>query len=697
MGYRMKKIGIHILAFFVARCQVLGMYPFVVPYFMAAYMDEQGSFSLLIVMMLGILSKTAYVSCFKYFLVIGMLLFILHHTDRKKLFSNNYMIAFAAGVILWSVSMPFEYIITGKNISILYSLLEGIIATCGTFVLEQGLVAFYVGTGRRFATNERFIGFFCLITMFLFGLPTIYSPIHILFIISSYLLLCYSYRFESGIGMSMGGIVGLVMAFQTGEISWIAIMVLLSGLIVILRELGKIGVLLGYFSGYLLLGFVYQHALLERNILISSLIVLFAFLFTPEKFLCRVFRGREANTLSSGDILMQEVTRERLTDFGHAFMEMEKMLLLHENEIAIPDDLSNVYLSGDGISLLNAVESQSNRLTEIRRSFVRQLGQIGETIAGFSGELSESTLLHEQFESRITESLYRRGIIVSKAMIVKDKNGRLEAYVQCCLEKKGLVTGDMMADMVSAVLGKDMVCAKRGDEAVGKKDGTYIFLEKGKFMLTTGIVRKNRLGETKCGDNFSISKIDELKAVLMLSDGMGSGEPANIKSEQVVELLEQLLSAGFRRELAIWLLNSFISFLSNGNISSTLDLTMIDLYDGTADFIKLGASTTFIKRKETVECIRSTSLPVGVLEQVEFDTCKRKLYHGDIIVMISDGILDGVIFENKETYLADLIASMDTNNVQSMAQAILDDISRMNRGCLKDDSTVLVAGLWERS
>lgn len=697
MGYRLKKIGIHILAFFVARCQVLGMYPFVVPFFMAAYMNEQSSVTLYIVMMLGILSRKAYVSCFKYFLVIGVLLLILNHTDRKKLFSNHYMIALAAGVILWSVSMPFEYVITRKSLCILYSLLEGVIATCGTFVLEQGLVAFYVGTSRRFATNERFIGFFSLVTLFLFGIPKMYQPVHLLFIISSYMLLCYSYRFESSVGMSMGGIVGLVLAFQTGEISWLAIMVLLSGLIVILRELGKVGVMLGFFSGYLLLGFLYQPDLLKENIVISSLLVLFAFLVTPEKFLCKVARGREINTLSSQDILMQEVTKERLADFGQAFIEMEKMLILHEKEMKIPDDLSNVYLSGDGISLLNAVESQSNRLTEIRRSFVRQLGQIGETIAGFSGELSETTLMHEQFESRITESLYRYGVMVSKALLVKDKNDRLEAYVHCSLEKKGLVTGEMMAALVSDVLAKEMVCVKRSDETVGKKESTFTFLEKGMFLLTTGIVRKNRLGETKCGDNFSISKIDEQKAVMMLSDGMGSGEPANIKSEQVVELLEQLLSAGFQRELAIWLLNSFISFLSNGNISSTLDLTMIDLYDGTADFIKLGASTTFIKRKDKVECIRSTSLPVGILEQVEFDTCKRKLYHGDILVMISDGILDGIIFENKETYLVDFIASLDTNNVQSMAQAILDDISRMNRGCLKDDSTVLVAGLWERS
>ena len=696
MGYHMKKLGIHVLAFFVARCQVLGMYPFVVPFFVASYIDKQSSLSLYLVMMLGILSRRAYMPCLKYFLVIGSLLLILRFTDRKKLFSTNYMIALAAGVLLWSVGMPVEYLLTHDTYSILYSLLEGIIAACGTFVLEQGLVAFCVGTGRRFATNERFIGFFCLISMFLYGLPTIYEPVHILFIVSSYLLMCYAYRFESSIGMSMGGIVGLTMAFQTGEVLWLAVMLLLSGLIIILRELGKIGVMSGFFSGYLLLGFLYQHMLLEKNILISAILVVFAFFFTPEKFLCKVIRDREVNTLSSQDVLAQEVTRRRLENFGHAFVEMEKMLLLHENEITIPDDLSNVYLSGDGISLLNAVESQSNRLTEIRRSFVRQLGQIGETIAGFSGELSETTLLHEQFESRITESLYRYGVTVSKAMLVKDKNGRLEAYVHCCLERKGLVTGETIAGLVSRILEKDMICVRGCEETLRTRESTFVFLEKGKYMLTTGIVRKNRLGETACGDNFSVSKINEQTAVLMLSDGMGSGEPANIKSEQVVELLEQLLSAGFRRELAIWLLNSFISFLSNGNVSSTLDLTMVDLCDGMTDFVKLGASSTFIKRKNRVECIHSTSLPVGVLEQVEFDTCGRKLYHGDVIIMISDGILDGIIFENKETYLMELIASLDTNNAQVMAQEIIDDITRMNRGQLKDDSTVLVAVLWER-
>ena len=54
------------------------------------------------------------------------------------------------------------------------------------------------------------------------------------------------------------------------------------------------------------------------------------------------------------------------------------------------------------------------------------------------------------------------------------------------------------------------------------------------------------------------------------------------------------------------------------------------------------------------------------------------------------------MFENKETYLAELIADLDTNNVQKMAESIMQEVVSMQRGQMRDDSTVLVAGVWER-
>ena len=698
MRYSMEKIGIHILAFMVARCTLLGLCPFVVPFFVAAYLQEKSTVGMYVLMMFGVFSRMGTTAVVKYSIVIVFLLVLMKKTDRKRMFADSLQTALAAGVILCAVSMPYEYIVTGKDISLVYSFLEGLIATCFVLILEQSFLALRVGTGRMFATNERFVGLFVMMTVALFGCPGMTEPVNLLYVLCSGLLLYNSYRFGSSVGMSTGAVTGLVLALEMENVNILAVMILLSSLIVLLRELGKIGVLTAYVAGHILLGYLYENSLLRENMLTSMIAVAVLFFVTPRRWLKRVAQVREGNTALSQDILIQEATKSRIDDFGQAFLAMEKMLEMHERERGAfePQGLSNVYLSGDGISLLNVVEFQSNRLAELRKNFIRQLGQIGDVITTFPVEIADSSLQTEFFEGRINESFGKIGVKVSKALLIKDKNEMVKAYVSCRLAREQLVTGEQLEERISKVLGKAMVCMDRRNDVVLKQESRYCFVEQGKFMLTTGVVQRNRSGEALCGDNFSVTKIDTQKAVLMLSDGMGTGMDAYVKSEQVVELLEQLLSAGFCRELAVELLNSFISFLAEGEISSTLDLSVVDFYTGEVDFIKLGASTTFIKRRNTVECIRSTSLPVGVMEQVEFDTCQRKLYHGDMIIMVSDGVLDGIIFEDKEEYLADVIAKQETSNVQAMAEMIMQQVEKMQRGTMRDDSTILIAGVWER-
>lgn len=698
MWYKIERFGIHILAFLAARCCLVGMYPFVVPFFMSTYLQNQSSVGIFVALMLGLLSTAGIRDVVRYGLVLVCLLVLLKETDRSRMFSSNYQIALASGVVLWAVSMPFQYLVTGKEISVVYTLLEGVLCGCAVLILEQGMLALRAGTGRMFADNKRFVGIFALMGVTLFGCPVVEQPVSILYIICGYLLLYYTYRFDGSIGMATGSITGLVLAFSKEQVSYLAVMILLASLVVIMKELGKPGVLLAYLSGYILLGVMYETSLLTPEMLGSTLGVLVLFLLTPSLWL-KQSRGRtQPATRVSQDILLQEASCEKIQNFGQAFLAMEKMLRVYEDgkDTSIPEGLSNMYLSGDGISLLNAVESQSNRTLEIRRNFIRQLGQIGQVIQSFPATMWERPVNMELFEGRVIQRFARLGVNVSKALMVTDADNRKKVYVSCYLDKGKVVTGKMLAESLRGIVGKGMVCVNHGEDLVGRREQRYEFAEEAAYMLTTGIVRKNRKGEAYCGDNFSVIRLADGKAILMISDGMGSGECAYAKSEQVVELLEQLFCAGFGRELAIELLNSFVSFLEDGGASSTLDLAVFDLYNGMTDFIKLGASTTFIRRKNQVEYIRSSSLPVGVLEQIEFDTCERKLYHGDIVVMVSDGVLDGVIFENKETYLAELIADLDTNNVQRMAETIMEEIVAMQRGQMRDDSTVLVAGVWER-
>lgn len=698
MHYRMKEIGIHILAFMVARCSLLGMYPFVVPFFMAAYLKDVSSISLFTALLFGVMSTFSGQEVLRYAIVLIFLLILLNKTDREKIFSGNLQIALAAGMILWGVSMPFEYVVTGRVISLVYTFLEGIIAGCMTLVFEQGFDALRVGTSRMFADNRRFVGLFALMAAGLFGCPGIKEPIPLTYIVAAYLLLYNAYRFDGGVGIATGSLVGVVLSIWSGQVSYLAVMIAVAGLIVVLKELGKPGVLLAYVGGTVLLGATYESSLLNDNMLIGGLIVTAAFILTPKDMLKRVVTRSGEVTRSSQDILVQEATRRQIENFGQAFIAMEKMLSVHEKDYPdrIPTGLSNMYLSGDGISLLNAMESENSRLNELRRNFIRQLRQVGEIITGFQGEILEESFPVDNFESRISERLWRRGVTVSKAVCLRDRDGRLHVYIRCVVTSNRVVSGKMLARTVGNVVRRTVKCVDRGNDVVGKSESIFYFIEEGKYYLTTGLVRKNRTGESLCGDNFSITKLENEKAYCMISDGMGSGENAYNKSGQIMDLLEQLLSAGFGRKLAVELLNSFISFITDGGGSSTLDITVFDLYTGNADFIKLGASTTFIRHEDKVECVRSTTLPVGVLEEIEFDTCTRKLYHGDIVVMISDGVLDGITADNREDYLAGLIAANDTDNVQKLAQLIMDKVCEMQDGRLKDDSTVMAIGLWER-
>ena len=698
MRYRIYKIGIHILAFMVARCTLLGMYPFVVPFFMAAYLEKQSSFSLFLALLFGVMSGFEGQEVVRYGIILLFILILLNRTKRERIFSGDLQIALAAGMILWGVSMPYEYIITGNVNSLLLTFLEGVVAGCMTLVFEHGFAAMRVGTSRIFADDKRFIGLFLLIAAGLFGLPGIDAPFSLAFTIGGYLVMYFSYRFDAGIGIAMGSLCGALMAFTSCKISYLVVMLAFSGILVLLKEIGKVGVLLGYVSAMVLLGVTYERTVLDSNMLIAVLIAAFIFLLTPQSALKRVRTGVVEVTGSGQDILVQEVTKRQIEDFGQAFIAMEKMLSFHEEEwdSGMQEGLSKMFADGNAISLLNAVESENNRLNELRRNFIRQLRQVGEIIMGFQGEILKESFPVDNFEVRLFDKCRKRGIEVSKAVCLKDKAGRLCVIMKCRCRGNRIVSGKMLSRSVGNIIRKNMYCVGRAEDIVGKEESIFTFTEEGNYILTTGLTRRNRVGESLCGDNFSITKLHNEKVVCMISDGMGSGSDAYSKSRQIVDLLEQLLSAGFGREFAVELMNSFISFLTDGSASSTLDLSVFDLYTGMVDFIKLGASTTFIRHEDRVECIRSSSLPVGVLEEIEFDTCERKLYDGDIIVMVSDGVLDGINAIDAEAYLAGLIADIDTENVQKIAQLIMEDVERMQEGRLPDDSTVMVVGIWEK-
>ena len=125
---------------------------------------------------------------------------------------------------------------------------------------------------------------------------------------------------------------------------------------------------------------------------------------------------------------------------------------------------------------------------------------------------------------------------------------------------------------------------------------------------------------------------------------------------------------------------------------ATLDVAILDLYLGNMEFMKNGACPTFIKNKRNVNVVKSVSLPAGILENVDLVVYDKDLEDGDIIIMCSDGILESNSeYENKEIWIKNLLEEIETDNVQKIANILLNQSIDNGVGIAKDDMTVIVA------
>ena len=228
------------------------------------------------------------------------------------------------------------------------------------------------------------------------------------------------------------------------------------------------------------------------------------------------------------------------------------------------------------------------------------------------------------------------------------------------------------------------------------------FREDTKYKVLTGLARIAKSGEKVSGDNYSFLELPRQGELLMvLTDGMGSGEMAYRDSGNLIEALEYLMEAGFEKKSAFRLLNTLFVVNYEGQSFTTLDMTAINLHTGQCEIMKNGAATTFVKRQNGVDTIVSNALPVGVDMEAEPDVMTVELQEGDMIIMVSDGVLDGFYERNMtgddQEDMSTFIEELTCCNPKDVAnQILMNALARSTREAT-DDMSVLVAGIWNKN
>lgn len=336
----------------------------------------------------------------------------------------------------------------------------------------------------------------------------------------------------------------------------------------------------------------------------------------------------------------------------------------------------------------------NNRIVQSREGCAIQLDTFAQMIQHATRELDASIFSDELLEKKLKTRLRRIGVRVLSTVFFMTPKGRYEIHITGKAAKGQCVSTREIADVLSASTGRSMILEKDERQVLGEDYCTVICMEGPRYQILQGVAKIGKGCSKISGDSFLMKELPGGMQGAILSDGMGTGEAAFKESAMVVEMLEELLDAGFPKVTAIQMMNTALVMGREEVRFSTIDMSIFDLYEGTCEILKVGASTTFIKHGKQIEKIHSTSLPIGVIQNLEVESRSRQMEDGDFVIMVTDGVLDAIPLGQQEYLMDAILKKADMINPKEMAHFVLEQVLKASGEVPVDDMTVLVVGIW---
>ncbi|MDR1262192.1 MAG: SpoIIE family protein phosphatase [Oscillospiraceae bacterium] len=338
----------------------------------------------------------------------------------------------------------------------------------------------------------------------------------------------------------------------------------------------------------------------------------------------------------------------------------------------IPDTLKQVNRAKNRLSSFEAAQMQASRLAKTQLQ-----GQVA-LLNQLSTLLAQAAAVEPSERLAISRALSKTRWRVCTAMPY-----RLDDLLQIVLippEKADL--GEPPLTALSRALAMPLVSKPLWD-------GLVYVSQRPALSVVAGIATCPAHGQLENGDGWRSQPLPRARHMLALSDGMGHGSDAAKESHTVLSLLTEGFQAGYGRKELLSMVNDLVRTTHSQERYATLDLCVLDLKTGDAAFEKMGACASFLIRQDRCRKLSGGTLPMGILEDVTPKSFRMKLIAGDLLVMVSDGIVDS--FEQEDAMLA--VMARLSQEPPSFANELLRAALQRMGDEARDDMTVLAARL----
>lgn len=636
------------------------------------------------------------------------------------------------------------------------SALEGVAVFALANVYRWGLRFFLCGEWRRFPGNEELISILAIAVTALCAVPRPLEDVFsVVGTLRSLLVLFMAYRYGAATGTMAGAAGGILLVVTGGDPVMVGVCCLLGVSVGMFRKIGRIGSSIAFFLiGLGLIYFLQgqEAGIVELRAMVSAIVIFLALPKSVARPVEEDEKEQRENLFAREDV--RALANDKIGDFADAFKRLSRSFseggpksfevspeeieeIYEELSEKVCRDCANCKFCWDKhleetrdnfySIIYQAFEDESaaavspefgrrcirlndclehaleriavakmnlgwrNRMAENREVMARQMMEVSDALRSFTLELYEPGELPDNERKKIIAELKKEGIRI-RQISMKRRRGRLEiVFVGSCRGRHCLTKTDI-AKALSRGAGVRMCPGRETRNVLADAEVRMFFQEDTKYKALTGFARVAKAGENVSGDNYSFMELSSGELFMILADGMGSGEVAYRDSGGFLEVLGCLMEAGFEKKSALRMLNTLFVMNFDGRTFTTLDMVSLDLHTGVCEFIKSGAAATFIKRGMRVDTICSEALPVGVDMEAESDVAMTRLEEGDMVIMVSDGVIDG--FDRAHANIEHLIENMACQNPNDVANQILMNALAGSAREAADDMSVLAAGLW---
>lgn len=330
------------------------------------------------------------------------------------------------------------------------------------------------------------------------------------------------------------------------------------------------------------------------------------------------------------------------------------------------------------------------RLAESRQLVADQLSGVTQVMEDLAREIQREgqALFHQ--EEQIRQALESLGLSVQTVEVISLEEGNVEIELIHRYPRGFDECRKIIAPLLSDIIG-ETITVKKESYLSHSDESTVTFSSAKEFEVQTGVAGAAKGGDLLSGDSFSTVELGSGKFAVALSDGMGNGERARAESSTALTLLQQLLQSGMNEQLAIKSVNSVLMLRSSDEMYATVDMAIIDLFNGHTIFMKIGSTPSYIKRGMEVIEVTANNLPIGILQDIEVDLIGSQLQSGDLLIMMTDGVYDAPGYAvNKDLWMKRVVQEIGAEDPQEFADCLLERIVRHQHGDIQDDMTVMV-------